>query len=89
MEVGVRELKLRLSRHLARVKAGETITVTQRGRPVARLAPVEQATIPPDLAALMAAGKVSWSGRRLPPLTPRPMSPGTTTIAEMVSEDRR
>ncbi|NOX29146.1 MAG: type II toxin-antitoxin system Phd/YefM family antitoxin [Actinobacteria bacterium] len=35
--VGVRELKNQLSAYLERVKAGEEITVTQHGRPIARL----------------------------------------------------
>ena len=36
----VAELKAQLSRYLSRVKAGEEILVTERGVPVARLAPV-------------------------------------------------
>lgn len=38
--VGVRDLKNRLSAHLDRVKEGEEIMVTERGRPIARLSPV-------------------------------------------------
>lgn len=37
VEVGVRELRDHLSRYLERVKAGEELTVTEHGRPVARL----------------------------------------------------
>ena len=37
---GVAELKARLSEYLSRVKAGEEVLVTDRGRPVARLVPV-------------------------------------------------
>jgi prevent-host-death family protein len=36
-EVGVRELRDHLSRYLERVKAGEELTVTEHGRPIARL----------------------------------------------------
>ena len=39
-EVGVRELRQQASRYLARVAAGETFQVTDRGRPVALLVPV-------------------------------------------------
>jgi prevent-host-death family protein len=39
MEVGVRELKSRLSEYLSRVTEGEPVVVTDRGRPVARLVP--------------------------------------------------
>lgn len=35
LEVGIRELRDQLSGYLARVKEGEVITVTDRGRPVA------------------------------------------------------
>jgi prevent-host-death family protein len=37
--VGVRELRQNLSRYLKRVKDGETLIVTVRGREVARLVP--------------------------------------------------
>ena len=37
--VGVRELRQNLSVYLDRVKAGETLEVTEHGRPVARLGP--------------------------------------------------
>jgi prevent-host-death family protein len=37
--IGVRELRQRASRYLGRVKAGESIEVTQRGTPVAYLVP--------------------------------------------------
>lgn len=38
--IGVRELRQHASRYLARVAGGETLEVTDRGRPVARLVPV-------------------------------------------------
>ena len=37
--VGVRELRQNLSVYLDRVKAGETLEVTERGQPVAQLGP--------------------------------------------------
>ncbi|MEJ7797101.1 MAG: type II toxin-antitoxin system prevent-host-death family antitoxin [Solirubrobacteraceae bacterium] len=50
--VGVRELRQNLSRYLAEVKGGESFSVTERGREVARLTP----SGPPDspLARLVA-----------------------------------
>ena len=39
---GIRELRQRASELLRRVEAGETIEITDRGRPVAVLAPVPQ-----------------------------------------------
>jgi prevent-host-death family protein len=40
MKAGVAELKARLSHYLERVRAGQEVLVTDRGRPVARLVPV-------------------------------------------------
>src|SRR3954469_1439153 len=40
--VGVRELRQNLSVYLERVKAGESLEVTERGLAVARLAPLER-----------------------------------------------
>jgi prevent-host-death family protein len=37
--VGIRELRQNLSRYIERVKQGESLTVTERGREVARLTP--------------------------------------------------
>lgn len=37
MEVGIRELKQRLSHYLDQVEAGEEVVVTERGRPKARI----------------------------------------------------
>jgi prevent-host-death family protein len=38
--IGVRELRQHASRYLQRVAEGESLEVTDRGRPVARLVPV-------------------------------------------------
>jgi prevent-host-death family protein len=40
--VGIRDLRQDLSRYLARVKKGERLTVTDRNRPVAVLAPLPE-----------------------------------------------
>jgi prevent-host-death family protein len=86
MNVGVRELKNSLSRYLKRVKDGETIVVTERGRPVARILPAD---VPDRIVRLMAEGRVSWSGRPFGPpehvIRPRPGRP----FSEYVAEDRR
>jgi prevent-host-death family protein len=41
-EVGVYDAKTHLPRLLDEVEAGETITITRHGKPVARLVPVER-----------------------------------------------
>ena len=40
INVGIRELKSRLSEYLRQVKAGETVTITDRGQPVGRIVPI-------------------------------------------------
>jgi len=42
-QVGVAELKDQLSTHLRAVEAGETVEVTDRGRPIARIVPTHHA----------------------------------------------
>lgn len=68
--VGVRELRQRASELLRRVEAGETIQVTDRGRPVAVLAPL------PDqgpLDRLRSTGELSAATSNLDDL-PEPMA---------------
>lgn len=54
--IGVRQLRQQASRYLDRVKAGETVEVTERGRLVALLVPPHPATGPRD--RLIAAGRL-------------------------------
>lgn len=69
---GVADLKARLSEYLARVKSGEEVLVTDRGRPVARLVPVGVETIADDeaetarLTAMEREGLVRLGSGRLP-----------------------
>ncbi|MDP8971400.1 MAG: type II toxin-antitoxin system prevent-host-death family antitoxin [Actinomycetota bacterium] len=42
--IGIRELRQQASRYLRLVQAGETVTITDRGRPVALLVPVPSGT---------------------------------------------
>jgi prevent-host-death family protein len=84
--VGVRDLKASLSRYLRLVKEGETVVVTERGEPIARIVPM---AIPERLARLMAEGRVSWSGRPfVPPREPFRLKPGPP-LSDYVAEDRR
>lgn len=52
--VGIRELKQNASAVVARAAAGETVTITDRGRPVAQLTPLPTSR----LDELIAAGLV-------------------------------
>lgn len=87
--VGIRDLKARLSRHLRRVQAGARIVVTDRGRSIATIAPIEPA---PDLGwtqALVAEGRARWDGGK-PAGCSRPVEVAPDrTVSAAVIEDRR
>lgn len=51
--IGIRELRQRASEYLRRVEAGETLEVTDRGRPIALLTPIPRV---PPLEQLRASG---------------------------------
>ena len=86
-EVGIRELKSRLSAYLRHVKAGGTVTITERGTPIGRIVPLAQST-EAQLEALSQTGLVAWSGERLPPLVPVARAKGDRTVADLLLEDR-
>ncbi len=86
--VGVRELKNRLSSYLVRVRAGEVLAVTQRGREVAILSPISSATISPDLAEMVSAGLAEWRGGK-PSGSARPASIRGKPVSGLIVEDRR
>ena len=71
--IGIRELRQQASRHLRAVQAGETIQVTDRGKPVAMIVPVK----PEEdvLARLEAEGRLTRGkgdiDRFWPPLKPK------------------
>jgi prevent-host-death family protein len=84
--VGVRELKASLSRYLGRVRDGETIEITDRGRAVARIVPVG---IPEHVASMMSEGRVTWSGTPFAvPSSVHRLRPGPP-LTEYLDEDRR
>ena len=60
--IGIRELRQRASDYLRRVEAGETIEVTDRGRPVALLTPIPKASPVERLRASgdIQAATASW-----------------------------
>jgi prevent-host-death family protein len=64
--VTVSEFKAQLSFHLARVRAGGEVLVTQRGRPIARITPTTAADDPEAFVKiLVAAGLARLPCRRL------------------------
>ncbi len=86
--IGVRELKAHLSQCLRRVQTGERLTVTDRGRAIATLAPVERAVAVEWAHAMVAEGRARWDGGKPLGLSARIRSRGKPA-SEMVIEDRR
>lgn len=84
MEVGVRELRDQLSRHLAEVREGRTIIVTDHGRPIARIVPVQR---PTKLERLRQEGRIQRARARKQP-APAPLATGGT-VSDLVAEQRR
>lgn len=83
--VGARELKTHLGKHLRRVRAGETLVITDRGEPIAEIRPIQD-DLERKLAKLRALGRISGRGVGLPPFTPI-HAPGVS-LSEAVLEDR-
>ncbi len=82
----MKELKDRLSEYLRRVRAGEIVTITDRGKPVAILCPVG---LPQHIREMLMDGRATWSGKTGPlDLEPVNVPPGFS-IADYISEDRR
>jgi len=54
--ISVSRLKAHLSEHLRRVKAGETILITERGRPIGMMTPLPLSARSADIADLIEAG---------------------------------
>jgi prevent-host-death family protein len=85
--VGVRELRQRASELLRQVAHGETIEITDRGRPVALLGPVPAGN---ELARLRAAGQVIPPEGDLSDLPePLALDPGQQAASEVLARLRR
>jgi prevent-host-death family protein len=81
-EVGIAELKAKLSGYLRRVRRGESLTVLDRSTPIARIVPYVEAAAPlhirPPRPGAPDPGKVA-----LPP-----PSPLARDVVELLLEDR-
>lgn len=88
--VGVRELRQRASELLRRVTAGETIQITDRGRPVALLAPLPEAE---PLERLRATGEIEPAEGDLTdlpdPLEPAPGAELPSAVLARLRRDER
>jgi prevent-host-death family protein len=84
-EVGIRALKQNASQVVARAAAGDVITVTDRGRPVARIVPIRTSRIQELLDAGIGTPRTS-SLADLP--SPRATRRGEPTPSDVLRELR-
>jgi prevent-host-death family protein len=84
MEVGIRELRNHLSRYLDRVRDGDEVVVTDRGRAIARVVPAGGERV---LDRLIAEGIVT-PARQPKRQAARPINT-KGTVSDLVGEQRR
>jgi prevent-host-death family protein len=83
--VGVRALKQNASAVVAEAAAGEIVTITDRGRPVAQLIPLA----PDRLTGLVTAGRARAARRSLSELGIAPKRrPGAKSLSSVLQEMR-
>lgn len=94
-QVGIRELKNRLTHYLDSVKNGDRVVVTDRGRPVAILHRLDKIEAHADaderLATLAAQGLLRLPSRQAGTgsIEPLPLDEGAPPVAETLIGDRR
>ena len=90
--VASKELKNRLGRYLQLVKEGQSVRITDHGKPVGCILPLTTPAPSNDLAQLsrlLAAGSITLgAGKLRRRWKPARLKPGPS-IAEMINEERR
>lgn len=91
ISAGIKEVKNNLSRILARVKAGEEILITERGRPIARIVRENKGdrSIRAALGPLIQKGLIALPNRSILKDRDAPLKVSGKPVSEMVVEDRR
>ena len=87
--IGLRELNRNLSGAVARVRAGESLLVTDRGKPILRMVPEVDA--PGELSRLVAEGTATAPAEHgMPDLIPD-LAPALAldSLSDVLLEDRR
>jgi prevent-host-death family protein len=87
VKVGTRELKAKLSEYMQRVKKGETIIVTERGKSIGQIVPM-QPSIEQKMQTIVDAGLADWNGKKYKPGKPVTVNRSEKQVSDLVSEDR-
>lgn len=93
LRAAISELKTHLSAFMAKVRAGEELVVTDRGRPVAKIVPIPagEIRVPAHLALLERAGGIKMGTGKLPPGfwdAPRSSDADGRAVAALLEERR-
>jgi prevent-host-death family protein len=88
--VTVSELNRQTAKVLDRIKAGESLEITEYGQPIARLLPATPTTGSPLLDRLIAQGRVIPAANRgpIPPTPPRDSSEEGISLSAALAEMR-
>lgn len=91
ISAGIKEVKNNLSQLLGRVKAGEEILITERGRPIARIVKENKGekSIRAALGPLIQKGLIALPNRGILKARNAPLKVQGKPVSEMVVEDRR
>jgi prevent-host-death family protein len=85
--VGIRDFKARLSEYMQRVKDGQSLVITEHGKPVGRILPVAM-SLEERIEVLRKAGLVEWSGKKLRDIKPPATNRGDKLASDIVVELR-
>lgn len=91
IQAGIKEVKNNLSRYLKQVKEGNEVTITDRGKPIARIIKEnsKRLDIQTALAPLIEKGIVVMPRSRLNKKTLKNRQLSGKSVSDMVIEDRR
>lgn len=84
--IGLRELNQNPSRAVARVRAGASIVVTDRGKPVLRMIP--EVEHPSTLQRMISAGEVKPPAETGIPEIVEDLAPGVESLSDLLIADR-
>lgn len=88
--IGIRELRQHASKYLRRVRAGETVILTDRGEPFAEIRPTapQGSILDQMIADGRATAPVGSFTEFLVKYPPLPLPPGTQSPSAILAEDR-
>jgi prevent-host-death family protein len=84
--IGLRELNQNPSRAVARVRAGETLVVTDRGKPILRMVPEMES--PGALRRLVAEGTATAPAEQGMPDLIGDLAPDTASLSDLLLGER-